>query len=89
MRKNIHPDYDYVVFRDVSCGQTFRIRSTCKSDQTIVWEDGKTYPLINLDVSSASHPVYTGEQRQTKTEGRVARFSQRFGNRNFKSLGKA
>ena len=78
MRKNIHPDYGYVVFRDVSCGKTFRIRSTCKSDDTIVWDDGETYPLINLDVSSESHPVYTGEQQQMKSEGRVARFKQRY-----------
>lgn len=81
MRKNIHPDYDYVIFRDTSCGRDFRIRSTCKSDQTVVWEDGKTYPLISLDVSSASHPVYTGEKRQAKAEGRIAQFNKRFGSR--------
>ncbi len=79
MRKGIHPAYDYVVFRDTSCGTTFRIRSTCTSQQIIVWEDGKTYPLIDLDVSSASHPFYTGEQRRVSAEGRVARFQQRFG----------
>ncbi|AFJ03712.1 LSU ribosomal protein L31p [Methylophaga frappieri] len=79
MRKDIHPDYDYVVFRDVSCGETFRIRSTCTSTETIVWQDGKTYPLINLDISSASHPVYTGQQQQNKSEGRVAQFKQRYG----------
>lgn len=81
MRKNIHPDYDYVIFRDTSCGRDFRIRSTCKSDQTVVWEDGKTYPLIALDVSSASHPMYTGEKRQAKAEGRIAQFNKRFGGR--------
>ena len=85
MKKNIHPDYDYVVFRDTSCGRDFHIRSTCKSDQTVVWEDGKTYPLISLDVSSASHPVYTGEKRQAKAEGRIAQFNKRFGNRARKS----
>lgn len=79
MQKNIHPKYDYVVFRDTSCGRMFRIRSTCTSSETIEWEDGKTYPLINLDVSSASHPVYTGQERQTTAEGRVARFNKRFG----------
>ncbi len=81
MKEGIHPDYDYVVFRDTSCDKTFRIRSTCKSKDTIVWEDGKTYPLINLDISSASHPIYTGEQRKTSNEGRVARFNKRFGAR--------
>ncbi|EAR61881.1 type B 50S ribosomal protein L31 [Neptuniibacter caesariensis] len=81
MKKGIHPDYDYVIFRDTSCGRDFRIRSTCKSDQTVVWEDGKTYPLVTLDVSSASHPTYTGEKRQAKAEGRIAQFNKRFGNR--------
>lgn len=84
MNKSIHPDYDYVVFKDTSCNRTFRIRSTCKSDQTIVWDDGNTYPLINLDISSASHPVYTGEKRQAKSEGRVAQFNKRFGARSLK-----
>lgn len=84
MKKNIHPEYDYVIFRDTSCGRDFRIRSTCKSDQTIVWEDGNTYPLINLDVSSASHPAYTGEARQVKSEGRIAQFNKRFGKRSLK-----
>ncbi len=79
MKKGIHPAYGYVVFRDTSCGATFRIRSTCTSQQTIVWEDGQTYPVIDLDVSSASHPFYTGEQRRVSAEGRVARFQQRFG----------
>ncbi|RVU31147.1 MULTISPECIES: type B 50S ribosomal protein L31 [Neptunomonas] len=81
MKKGIHPDYDYVVFRDTSCGREFRIRSTCTSPLTTVWEDGKTYPLINLDVSSASHPIYTGEKRQAKAEGRIAQFNKRFAGR--------
>ncbi|TVP51885.1 MAG: type B 50S ribosomal protein L31 [Halomonas sp.] len=79
MKKGIHPDYDYVVFRDTSCGATFRIRSTCTSKKTMVWEDGNTYPVVDLDVSSASHPFYTGHQRKASAEGRVARFQQRFG----------
>ncbi|WP_415885359.1 type B 50S ribosomal protein L31 [Neptuniibacter sp. QD37_6] len=57
MKKGIHPDYDYVIFRDTSCGKDFRIRSTVKSSQTVVWEDGNTYPFVTLDISSASHPV--------------------------------
>lgn len=85
MKQGIHPDYDYVVFRDTSCGATFLIRSTCKSDKTIEWENGKTYPLVDLDVSSASHPFYTGEQRRVSAEGRVARFQQRFGKFSAKS----
>ncbi len=85
MKKHIHPQYDYVIFRDTSCGQDFKIRSTCTSSQTIEWEDGKTYPLIHLDISSASHPVYTGEQRQAKAEGRIAQFNSRFKKRSLKS----
>lgn len=81
MKKNIHPDYDYVIFRDTSCGRDFRIRSTCISDQTVVWEDGNIYPLVTLDVSSASHPTYTGEKRKVTAEGRIAQFTKRFGNR--------
>lgn len=81
MKKDIHPDYGYVIFRDTSCGRDFRIRSTCKSDQTIVWEDGNTYPLVTLDISSASHPIYTGEKRQVTAEGRIAQFNKRFGTR--------
>lgn len=81
MKKDIHPDYGYVIFRDTSCGRGFRIRSTCKSDQTIVWEDGNTYPLVTLDISSASHPIYTGEKRQVTAEGRIAQFNKRFGTR--------
>ncbi len=82
MRKNIHPDYGYVVFRDTSCGKDFRIRSTLKSKDTITWTDGNTYPLVNIDISSASHPAYTGEKRKTKTEGRIAQFNKRFGKQN-------
>jgi large subunit ribosomal protein L31 len=81
MKKSIHPEYDYVIFRDTSCGRDFRIRSTLKSDQSIVWDDGKTYPLVTLDVSSASHPFYTGEKQQARAEGRIAQFNKRFGKR--------
>ncbi|WP_261840999.1 type B 50S ribosomal protein L31 [Aliamphritea ceti] len=85
MKNNIHPEYDYVIFRDTSCGRDFKIRSTCKSKQSVVWEDGNTYPLIHLDVSSASHPVYTGEKRKVQAEGRIAQFNKRFGKRSAKS----
>jgi len=78
MKSGIHPAYDYVVFRDTSCGAMFLIRSTCTSNERITWEDGKSYPLINVEVSSASHPMYTGERRKANKEGRIARFNQRF-----------
>ena len=60
MKQGIHPDYHPVVFRDRSADFTFLTRSTAVSDRTIEWEDGNTYPVVDVEVSSASHPFYTG-----------------------------
>ncbi|GIH23532.1 50S ribosomal protein L31 type B 2 [Acrocarpospora phusangensis] len=79
MKKNIHPDYRPVVFRDPSADFAFLTRSTVTSDKRIEWEDGNTYPLVDVDVSSASHPFYTGKTRVLDTAGRVERFKQRYG----------
>ncbi|GAA1008044.1 50S ribosomal protein L31 type B 2 [Acrocarpospora pleiomorpha] len=79
MKKGIHPDYHPVVFRDPSAGFAFLTRSTMTSGKTIEWEDGNTYPLVDVDVSSASHPFYTGKSRVLDTAGRVERFNQRYG----------
>jgi large subunit ribosomal protein L31 len=79
MKKDIHPDYHPVVFRDPSANFAFLTRSTITSDKTIEWEDGNTYPLIDVDVSSASHPFYTGRTKVLDTAGRVERFNQRYG----------
>ncbi|MFG6199143.1 type B 50S ribosomal protein L31 [Nonomuraea sp. JJY05] len=81
MKKNLHPAYGPVVFRDPSVGFAFLTRSTLPSDRTIEWEDGKTYPVVDVDVSSASHPFYTGRGRILDTAGRVERFNQRYANR--------
>ncbi|AWS45978.1 type B 50S ribosomal protein L31 [Streptosporangium subroseum] len=81
MQKNIHPDYRPVVFRDPSADFAFLSRSTVTSDKTIEWEDGNVYPLVDVDVSSASHPFYTGRGRVLDTAGRVERFKQRYGSR--------
>ncbi len=78
MKQGIHPEYRTVVFHDTSIDKYFLIGSTLKTDRTIQWEDGKEYPYCTLDVSSESHPFYTGKQRVTKTEGRIATFSRRF-----------
>lgn len=78
MKEGIHPKYDYVVFKDNAAGHTFRIRSTLSSRDKIAWEDGKEYPLINLDTSSRSHPFYTGKQRTVEVGGRVDRFKKRY-----------
>ncbi len=77
MRTNIHPQYQQVLFHDTNADVYFVIGSTLQSQQTREYE-GKTYPYVTLDISSASHPFYTGEMRQTSTEGRVANFNKRF-----------
>jgi large subunit ribosomal protein L31 len=77
MKEGIHPEYRPVVFRDGSANFTFLSRSTIETDKTIEWEDGNTYPLVELDISSASHPFYTGRQRIVDTGGRVQRFENR------------
>ena len=63
MKKEIHPDYHPVVFRDIGADYSLLTRSTATSNQTVKWEDGNEYPLINIDISSKSHPFYTGQQR--------------------------
>ncbi|MBB4866298.1 large subunit ribosomal protein L31 [Pseudomonas nitritireducens] len=78
MKPGIHPDYRLVLFHDTTADAFFLIRSTVDTDKTYTHSDGQTYPYMTLDVSSASHPVYTGEQRKTKSEGRVAGFNKRF-----------
>lgn len=81
MRKAIHPPYHPVVFRDASTGDEFLTRSTATSDVTIAWSDGRTYPLITVDVTSASHPFWTGEHRVVDTAGQVEKFRRRYGTR--------
>ncbi|WP_036332623.1 type B 50S ribosomal protein L31 [Microbispora sp. ATCC PTA-5024] len=81
MKKTIHPDYRPVVFRDPGAGVAFLTRSTASSQKTIAWEDGNVYPVVDVDVSSASHPFYTGRGRVLDTAGRVERFNQRYGRR--------
>ncbi|WP_101784028.1 type B 50S ribosomal protein L31 [Nonomuraea indica] len=78
MKKNLHPSYRPVVFRDPSVGFAFLTRSTVTSDKTVEWEDGRTYPVVDVDVSSASHPFYTGRGRIVDSAGRVERFNQRY-----------
>lgn len=74
MKKDIHPNYGPVVFQDIASDFAFLCGSTMQSSETIKWEDGNTYPLIKIDVSSASHPFYTGEQRILDKGGRVEKF---------------
>ncbi|MFC5747054.1 type B 50S ribosomal protein L31 [Actinomadura rugatobispora] len=79
MKKNIHPEYRAVVFRDRGAGHAFLTRSTATSERTIEWEDGRTYPVIDVDVSSASHPFYTGRTRVLDSTGAVEKFRRRYG----------
>lgn len=79
MKTGIHPDYRPIVFRDLASGETFLTRSTAKSDKTVEL-DGVTYPVIDVEISSASHPFYTGKQRILDSAGRVEKFNQRFKN---------
>ena len=78
MKKDLHPtDYRPVVFQDEAAGFAFLTQSTAKSDKTIKWEDGNEYPLVQIHISSASHPFYTGKEKLLDTEGRVDRFKAR------------
>lgn len=79
MRKDIHPEYRPVVFMDTSTGYKFLSGSTKYSSETVEWEDGNTYPLIRVEISSDSHPFYTGRQKFTQADGRVDRFNKKYG----------
>lgn len=79
MKPSIHPDYRPVVFRDASADFSFLTRSTATSERTITWTDGQEYPVIDVEVSSASHPFYTGQSKVLDTAGRVERFHRRYG----------
>lgn len=78
MKQGIHPNYRSVVFQDVGAEYTFLTRSTMSSSETIQWEDGNEYPLIKIDISSQSHPFYTGKHKIVDTAGRVDKFNRRF-----------
>ncbi|MFT7031690.1 MAG: large subunit ribosomal protein L31 [Cyclobacteriaceae bacterium] len=78
MKKDIHPEYKEVVFHDTSSDFKFMTKSTMGSDETIKWEDGNEYPLLKVEVSSASHPFYTGKKLFVDTAGRVEKFNRRY-----------
>jgi large subunit ribosomal protein L31 len=79
MKKDIHPKYQEVVFLDTTSKFQFLTRSTLSSKETIKWEDGKEYPLIKVELSSASHPFYTGKKVFVDTAGRVEKFKKKYG----------
>ena len=79
MKKDTHPkNYRYVVFQDVSCNYSFLTKSTIETKETIKWEDGKEYPLYKLDISSKSHPYFTGEQNLVDTAGRIEKYLKKY-----------
>lgn len=77
MKTDIHPEYNAIVFRDLASGETFLTRSTLTSEKTIEL-DGVTYPVLDVEISSASHPFYTGKQRIMDSAGRVEKFKNRY-----------
>ena len=79
MKKDIHPEYREVVFHDTSSDFKMLTRSTLTSKETIKWEDGREYPLIKVEVSSASHPFFTGKKLFVDTAGRVEKFQRKYG----------
>ena len=79
MKKDIHPkDYRLVVFKDMSNDYTFISKSTIKTKETIIWEDGLEYPLVKLEISHTSHPYFTGKMKLIDTAGRVDKFKSRY-----------
>lgn len=85
MKSDIHPDYRLVVFQDQSAGTSFLTRSTIDTSETIKWDDGNEYPLAKVEISSASHPFFTGQMKIVDTAGRVERFERRYGTRKSKA----
>ena len=79
MKSEIHPEYRDIVFKDKSADFAVLTRSTIKTTETIKWEDGEEYPVYYVDISSASHPFYTGKQQLVDTMGRVEKFKKKFG----------
>ncbi|MEY4709691.1 MAG: ribosomal protein type [Bacteroidota bacterium] len=79
MKPNTHPSsYRKVVFKDMSCDHSFIVHSCVNTKETTVWEDGNEYPLYKLEISSMSHPFYTGKQNLIDTAGRIDKFMKRY-----------
>lgn len=79
MRDGIHPEYREVIFRDASSNFTFLTRSTLKTNRTETWTDGKEYPVYVAEITSDTHPFFTGKQKIVDTEGRVEKFMSKYG----------
>ncbi len=80
MKKGIHPDYNHIIFRDTSADYSILTRSTRSSSETMKWEDGNEYPVVDVEISSASHPFFTGKQKLVDTAGRIDKFKKKYAN---------
>ena len=79
MKKEIHPkNYRFVVYKDSSCDYSFLTKSTIETKDTIKWEDGKEYPLFKMEISSDSHPFFTGKAKLIDTAGRIDKFKNKY-----------
>jgi large subunit ribosomal protein L31 len=79
MKKKLHPEsYRTVVFKDIATDYSFLSKSTVPSKETVKWEDGNEYPLVKLEISSASHPFFTGKMSFVDTAGRIDKFNKKF-----------
>lgn len=79
MKQGIHPEnYRFVIFKDMSNGTSFLSRSTANTKETMLWEDGKEYPVVKLEISNTSHPFYTGKNMLVDTAGRIDKFKKRY-----------
>ena len=79
MKSDIHPNYRFVVFKDISTDYAFLTRSAINTPDTIKWEDGNEYPLVRLEISNKSHPFFTGKMKFIDTAGRIDKFNKKFG----------
>lgn len=78
MKQGIHPNYREVIFKDMSSDYSFKSRSTAASAEKVKWTDGKEYPVIKIEISSASHPFFTEKVRTNTTAGRVDKFKKKY-----------
>jgi large subunit ribosomal protein L31 len=88
MQKGIHPNYRPVVFQDTAANFSFLTRSCVETDETIKWTDGQEYPLYKVEISSASHPFFTGKMKFLDTTGRVEKFQKKYQNAAYAKKGK-
>ena len=78
MKKDIHPKYQPVIFKDIGADFAFLSRSTKSSDKMMKWEDGNEYPVLEVEISSATHPFFTGKQRLIDSAGRIEKFQKKY-----------